>query len=176
MHPYTAVCHYHGGALKRVRRAAAYREAIDISEKAARAFLSRNGYGMVDDPVEELAAIAGEAIAMKNFFRSQIEELRYSAQAGEQLRAEVALYERALDRCMKALEVMAKLNISERRTKIAEAQAVLMTEAIKNILNRLDLTPAQRLIAGSVVPEELRAITAASVPAIPEPEGDFVSR
>lgn len=147
---------------------------MDKAETAARKFLAKNGYGKVDDPVEALSELAGEATAMKDFFRSQIEELRYSAQTGEQLRAEVGLYERALDRTMRILEVMAKLGISERRTQIAEAQAVMLMEVIKNVLDRIELTPGQKVLAAQVVPQELKAITAASAP-IPEPEGQFVS-
>lgn len=154
------------------QRASVFRGLVIASEKAARNFLAKEGYGKVDDPVEALAELGGEAIAMKNFFRAQIEELRYKAQTGEQLRAEVSLYERAMDRTAKILEMLAKLGISERRTQIAESQAVLLAEVIRNVLDSLDLTPSQKVIASTVVPQELRAITAAPA-VIAEPEGEF---
>lgn len=127
----------------------------------ASAYVQAAGFGRVEDPVEALGEIAGEVLVMKDWFRQQIEALRYQSASGEQLRAEVALYERALDRCVRVLEVMAKLGISERRTQIAEAQATVLVSVIANVLDRLELTEEQRVIAGTVVPEELRAIATA---------------
>jgi hypothetical protein len=123
-------------------------------------WLKQQGYTKVDDPVEALSQLAGEVWAAKDFFASQIEQLRYDHRSGEQLRAEVALYERALDRCIKVLEVMARLGISERRTRVAEAQAIMLAGVIDRVLDRLDLDEAQRMLALEIVPEELLAITA----------------
>lgn len=158
------VCFKHGAGAPQVRRKALDRRLQRQSWRAAINFLGNAGYRQIDDPVEALAELAGEVWAAKDYFASKIEQLRYSSQSGEQLRAEVALYERALDRCIKVLEVMARLGISERRTKVAEAQAILLAAVIQNVLGRLELSPDQEALALSVVPEELRAITA------PEPE------
>lgn len=143
-----------------MRRAAKDRANQRLAWVRATNFLTREGYRQIDDPVEALAELAGEVWAAKDFFAAKIEELRYSSNVGEQLRAEVALYERALDRCIKVLEVMAKLGISERRTKVAEAEAIMLAAVIQNVLGRLDLSPDQEALALSIVPEELRAITA----------------
>lgn len=142
---------------------------MNIEMAHARAYIADGRWGKVEDPIEALSELAAEVIVMKDYFRSQIEALRYQSPTGEQLRAEVALYERALDRCVRILETMAKLGISERRTAIAEAQAITLMAVISNVLDRLELTEDQRAIAGAVVPEELRAIEAAEAP---EPAAD----
>lgn len=157
------VCIYHGGKAPQVQGAAVRRLTEKEAQLRANRFLERQGIETitpVDDPIEKLALAAGEAKAMTDYFASRIEELRYSAQSGEQLRAEVALHERWFDRYSKLLEVQVRLGISERRVRIEEAQVMLMAEAIRNILRRLKLSPEQRHLAGSVVPEELRAIEA----------------
>lgn len=133
---------------------------MDKAEKRMRAFLDREGYGAVEDPLEAMSDLAAEVVAMKDYFRSSIQELRYDHRQGEQLRAEVILYERALDRTMKVLKLLGDMGISERRTQLAESQAVLIMGAVQNILNALDLTPEQQVIAGTVVPDELRALSA----------------
>jgi len=105
--------------------------------------------------------LAAEVWASKEYFKSKIESLRYEHHAGEQLRAEVALYERALDRCMKVLGEITRLGISERRARIQEAQAVLIVQAFQRVLDRLELSPQQKIVATQVVPQELRALSEA---------------
>jgi hypothetical protein len=144
-----------------VQRAAVRRANNWYAKKMALRMLETAGYERIDDPVEALAHLAGEVWAAKEFFRSKIDELRYQSATGEQLRSEVALYERALDRCMKVLDVMARLNISDRRTEIAEQQAVMIASAVQRMFDRLGLTYRQQQLAMTIVPEELRAITAA---------------
>lgn len=160
--PYQEICRYHGGLAPQALRKAREREALD----KARQFLAKEGYGHVDDPLEAMQDLAGEIVATKDFFRQQIDSLRYESRMGEELRAEVILYERALDRCMKVLKLLGDMGISERRTQLAESQAVMLMGAIQNILNALDLTPEQQVIAGTVVPDELRALTAPDAAAV----------
>lgn len=155
------VCWWHGAGTPNVQRAAVRRANNWYAKKMALRMLETAGYERIDDPVEALAHLAGEVWAAKEFFRSKIDELRYQSATGEQLRSEVALYERALDRCMKVLDVMARLNISDRRTEIAEQQAVMIASAVQRMFDRLGLTYRQQQLAMTIVPEELRAITAA---------------
>jgi hypothetical protein len=48
------------------------------------------------------------------------------------------------------------VGIEERRVKLAEAQGALLNQVIRRIVDRLDLSEAQRLLLPVVVPEELR--------------------
>ena len=157
------VCRYHGGGAPQVIGAAQRRLSEAEARKRANRYLQQQGIETIqpiDDPIDRLAQAAGEAKAMADYFASQIEELRYKTHTGEQLRAEVALHERWYDRYTKLLETQVRLGISERRVRIEEAQVLMMAQAIRNILKRLNLTADQQVIAGRVVAEEIRAIEA----------------
>jgi hypothetical protein len=147
------VCKFHGGKAPQVQAAAARR----TPEAKARAYLEKNGYEPLTDPVKVLADLAGEAVAMKDYFRSQIDQLRYEHRAGEQLRAEVALYERAMDRCVKVLTDIMRLGIAERRARIEEAQAVMMLNIFNTVLGRMDLPAQKRALAMEIIQQELTA-------------------
>jgi len=49
---------------------------------------------------------------------------------------------------------------AERRVKLAEQQGILVAAVIRRILTRLNLTDIQQGLVATVVPEELRALTA----------------
>jgi hypothetical protein len=63
-----------------------------------------------------------------------------------------------LDVCKAALAA----GVEERLVRVAEAYGTQLAGAIAGILSRLGLTDEQRVIAGSVVPETLRALAAVS--------------
>lgn len=50
--------------------------------------------------------------------------------------------------------------VEEGKLALAEDQAAVVAQGIRRILDRLDLSPAQQALVGTVVPEELRALTA----------------
>jgi hypothetical protein len=124
-------CWAHGGQLPGVRA----RAAQNITEQKAAATLARLDVAPVGDPLTALAEVAGQAVAWKNVMADRLNELtslRYEGHGtGEQLRAEVALWERALDRCEKFLVSMARLNIDDRLAKVTEAQAAMIEQALK---------------------------------------------
>lgn len=150
------VCRMHGGGAPQVKARGLER----VAQARAANFLSGQEYGPVEDPLGELLKLADEAIVAKEYFRSQIEELRYKGNTGEQLRAEVALWERAMDRCEKVLSTIVRLGIQERVTRVKEAEMVLLGQALDRILDRLELTPTQRAMSEAIVVEELEAISA----------------
>lgn len=87
-------------------------------------------------------------------------EWRYTDKAGaEQLRSEVTLYERALDRAVRAATAISKLNIEERYLAISEKQAASIIYIIDQVLTRLELSDLQReqarVIVGQVIEEML---------------------
>jgi hypothetical protein len=162
----TNVCFYHGAEAPQVKQAAIKRVSERKALQKAERWLARQGYEQIDDPLGELVNLASEATAYRELFRAQVDrlmeadEVRYEHRAGEQLRAEMALWERAADRCLKVYSEIVRLGIAERQVRIREAEIVLMAQAIRNILGRLELSPKQKTIAGQVVAEELRAIEA----------------
>lgn len=158
------VCHFHGGNAPQVKAAAARRLHQHEIEKKAKLIVARAGYEPVEDPVEKLSEVAGRVIA----FMEAVDELvdlskvRYESQAGEQLRAEVALFERSLDRSAKILESIIKLDLAGRRTKIEEAKILLVMTAINQAFSRVNLPAIEKARVIQVFQEELGALSAAS--------------
>lgn len=158
------VCSVHGGKAKQIKAAAARRLAaqkLEAEARAAIAFESRQG---VTDPFEALSLLADEALAMKEALASRVNSLkqvRYTAHGAgtEQLRAEVALYERAMDRAAKFLDMLVRSGFEERRVKVSEQQGLLFASVIRSILVELgqDVTPGGP--AAQVVVKHLRALS-----------------
>jgi len=149
-------CKLHGGCTPTVSRGA-HRQAV---EHRARAIIAAEGLEPVADPVAVMTRLAAEAVALVGAFRHMVEgldTLRYPTKTGEQLRAEVVLYERALDRAEKFAHDLAKLRLEERVVRITEAQATSLYELITVTLTapELGLTTdqiesARRLLAAAV--------------------------
>ncbi len=107
------LCWVHGGKARQNRQAAERRQAAAAIEQDAAAILASEGLDSVDDPVREIGRLALEALALKKAAGARTNALgtgiRYKDSKGsEQLRSEVALYERAMDRSMRFLEVAAR--------------------------------------------------------------------
>lgn len=156
-HVGTGRCSWHGGASPNGTKAAREQE---VSEQAARE-LARLDVPPVTDPLTELARLAGQAVAWKDMMAAKVNELsgiRYeSERGGEQLRAEIALWERALDRCVATLTAMAKLNLDERQMRITEGQARLVNEVLRGALAELGLDPQSEAVR-PVIARHLRIV------------------
>ena len=72
------------------------------------------------------------------------------------------LWNEERDRLARAAAAAIKAGIEERRVALAEQHGQAIAAAIHRILDRLDLDARQRTLVGQVVPDELRAITAAA--------------
>jgi hypothetical protein len=145
-------CKLHGGATPTHQQAA-------IASQAT-AQLVRLNLPPVDDPLSALASVTAEVLAWKDQIAAKVNDLtslRYSTEGGEQLRAEVALWERALDRCERFLTAMARLNIDERLAAIAEAQAQVIMDAIRIGLEAAGVDAGQRKVALAAVKDHLAA-------------------
>jgi hypothetical protein len=126
-HPGFGRCKLHGGCAPGPR--------LDALNQQAAAELARLDVPPVTDPLTELARVAAQAVAWKNAMGEKVNELtslRYEAAAGtgEQLRAEIALWERALDRCVATLTAMAKLNIEDRLAGVRKQTADMLERAL----------------------------------------------
>lgn len=160
------VCRMHGGAKSAARANAERRLAATAAEADARRLLAHEGHQGVSDPVEVIARLATEADAMRAALASRVNALRdlrfEDAKGSEQLRSEVALYERALDRTARFCEVLARLGYAEREQerldRLARQEAELLAAAVHRILGALDLSEVQRQVAPGVVARELRAV------------------
>lgn len=160
------VCASHGSKSKQARAAAERR----IEQAKAESWLLANiddalPLASIDDVYDELLAVAGQASAWRKVLASRVaalEQLGYEGVTGEQVRADVALFERSMDRAMKAGELIVRLDIEGKRQRsierLAEQHGHVLAEVIRRILTQLNLSPEQQTLVGTVVPAELRAI------------------
>jgi hypothetical protein len=141
-----------------------------LVEKRARMELSQVNYPAeaIENPLEELGKLAGEALRWKNILAAHVAELttvRYSIAnddggRSEQIRGEVQLYERSLADVGRLLVAIGRLNIDDRMVKIEERKADIVVRAIEAGLRAANVDQAHweraRLAAGA----EIRRLTA----------------
>jgi len=153
-------CKLHGGCMPGNRIAA-------INEQA-RQLLYKHDAGPVNDPLEALQRLAGRALALEETIGELVNKLgsiRYESggeSSSEQLRAEVAVLERAMDRCGRLLVDIAKLNIEERLTKVTEQQAAMTVAALTAALGEMGLPVEKQREARTLVARHLRLAPAAA--------------
>jgi hypothetical protein len=109
------VCWTHGGAVGRVKAAAARR----VAESAAMAVYERysaNGDGPAVDVIRELARLAAEVRRFADFTGARVEALTAGEWRPDEPRAaaELSLYERAVDRASRLMVDLARLGIDAR--------------------------------------------------------------
>lgn len=159
-----SVCATHGGSAGHVKAAAARRLEVAAVEADVAAVIASEGLEPITSPLEALALLATETLAMKSALAARVNalsDITTTSKLGvEALKVEVALYERAIDRSGKFLDLLAKSNFEERRLRIDEQTALQFVQVMTKVLDRLDLSPSQRILVGTVVPEELRALDA----------------
>lgn len=154
-------CKLHGGSTG-TQVVAAERQRIEV--QARRLLADLGDAEPVTDPLGELQRLAGEILGLKNIagrLVDGLDSLRYTAANGtEQLRAEVGVYERAVDRTERVLTSMVRLGTEERQTRLAEAQAAVVVAVLSGALDDAGVTGevAQRVREALAV--RLRAVTA----------------
>lgn len=149
-------CRKHLGTTPTVAQAA-QRERV---EHEVRAMLVQRGVTAVDDPLTELQLLAGEMRAWKEAVGEKVNalvSLRYEGGGtGEQLRAEVGVYERAADRYERILVDMARLGLDERLVRVQEGQAALMTSIFLGALGDLGLAEEIQQAGRRAIAERVR--------------------
>jgi len=128
-------CRKHGGkTLEQLREDG---RAATLERQAAAA-LARLDVTPVTDPLTELARLAAQAVAWKDVMAAKVNELtqiRYEGGQGtEQVRSEIVLWERALDRCISTLTAIVRLNIEGRMAAVREATARMLEQALDSAL------------------------------------------
>jgi hypothetical protein len=150
-------CKTHGGGSPQAKRAAVVRDV----EQQIRKTLHGLEVVPVKDPLTALSELAGEVTNWKDNLAAHVGQLKtygYSGEHGEQIRAEVQLYERALDRTVTILDKIARLDIDSRLAAIGERQADLVEAALAAALAALELTVDQEQKAWGAVGAHLRAL------------------
>ncbi len=157
----STVCRMHGGSAPQVKAKAAERVAQQEFDQEMTRTLARLQVAPVDNPLTVLAQLAGQAVAFKDALAERVNELssiRYEDLKGsEQLRSEVALWERALDRCERFVTSMARLKIDDRLAKVEEAQVEVLLAALDAGLLAVDVDPSRRVAAKAAAARQLRS-------------------
>jgi hypothetical protein len=144
------VCDRHGGSLPVVKRAAFEQilnrtaeqtlHEITAVERQTGMVMRSRPFEPVQNPFLELMDLAGEMKAFKDRIGARvdamnIEEFRYEHErAGEQIRAEIMIYIKAMERLEACLTKIAKLGIEERMMRITERQAEIIEQALLRTL------------------------------------------
>jgi hypothetical protein len=157
-HPGYGLCKLHGGSTgSKTVHAARVR-----AEAEARAALAELGATPVGDPLAALLKLAGQVISWQEATSklvNELEEVRYEGATGaEQLRAEVALYERAMDRAVNVLAAIARLNIEERLARVTERQADAVIGAIDAALAAAGVVGQDAARAKQAAARHLRSV------------------
>lgn len=117
----------------------------------------------VQDPLTELQRIAGELIAVKNWLRGHVERLetiRYEGRAGEQVRAELVVYQASLRDATSALATIVKLGIDERLSRIQESAVASIVEAVDRGVRESGITGSQAVQVKAAIAGHLRMVAA----------------
>lgn len=170
-HPGSTVCVKHGAAAPAVRAAAARRRA----ERAAVLAVETFGLPVEVDPhtalLEELHRTAG-AVAWLGAVVSDLDrdaivwgktrDKEGGEDAGRTFEAKpnawVALWQSERKHLIDVSRECIRAGIEERRVQLAEAAGQELASVLRRVLDRLELSDAQKSLALTVVPEEFRAV------------------
>lgn len=167
--PGGVVCSAHGGKSSQALRAAQEREnrriMTELYEADPQAAIAAYGTEAIADPLDMLSRLtAAAAHTMEAMGKrvNDLSEIRYeNDKGGEQIRGEVKLYMAAMAQTGKFLDMLIKSGFEERRVKLDEQTATMFVTAMQQVCARLQLTPEQAVLVGTVVPEVLRGLESA---------------
>ena len=96
----------------------------------------------VTDPLSALQLLAGQAVVWMDVIGEKVNDLRsirYSTEGGEQIKGEIVVMERAMDRVGKLLVDIAKLNIEGRLAGIRQQTADMLERALDAALEKAEV-------------------------------------
>lgn len=148
MHGQTT-CAAHGGRAPAARAAARRRLALQAAEADAGRLLASSASVGLEDPFDALATVAAEAVALKDALAARVNalrEVRYQASGAgtEQLRAELAMYERSLDRVARIADNMIRLDFEGRKVELEQSRASVVIAAVRGALEVVELSAEDR--------------------------------
>lgn len=151
------VCRFCGGASPQVEAARLRRVAL----RDAKSALGQIGIPIPDTGVEEAVQAALDAAHGQLMGTTLL--LLNADEGDERLEAFADLHDRAISRLATVGKAAADMGVAERRTKLAETQSVMVAHVLREIVNRLGLTPEQRAAFPSIAREVLTQLPGAPI-------------
>lgn len=160
----TVVCYWHGGASPGAQAKAAEVLVLREAERTIASLSSETRpLTSLQEVYQELLDIAGLSKQWREILQqrvSQLTRLGYEGITGEQVKADVLLFERAITRSAKITTEIARLNLEERKQALNERMAQQIYGTIVHILDDLELTDEQQERVKEIVPARMRELTA----------------
>jgi hypothetical protein len=141
------VCNQHGANAGSLTRTIATRRVIDgkVADRLGEVMEVHGDRLLkprpIENPFDELLSLLAEVKELKDIMRQEVHDLiaaramRYTNKnVGEQLRVEILVYERAVERLMNGLVQVSKLRIEERLAGIREEQLRMLEQALDKAL------------------------------------------
>ena len=165
------VCGYHGGNNKVARAAGLRRHAEKQRTKALEAkanrLLGHEGLEPVADPLEELGRVANVARELMHSLGARVNALQdielLDDKNAPHARVEAEMYERAIDRTARLLDMLVKHGYTERQVKVAEQQAMMVAGVLTRVLAELNMGPQVLDQAKQLLAEEFRQLEARTI-------------
>lgn len=156
------ICRMHGGSSPQNLAAAQERIRTREIQASAAAVLAHEGVGVVEDPLAELSKLAASSQALMDALGARVNSLdeleHFDAKNSPAIKAEVQMYERAMDRTHRLLDSLVRHGYTERQVQIQEAEALLVAGVLRRVIAALGLTPDQQKQAQTLLAAEFRAL------------------
>lgn len=157
-HPGFGRCKLHGGCAPSGEVAAAEQETRYLLGQLV------PDRAPVDDPAGELRRIAAIALTWMEACGEAIRDLKnfrfLDAKGAEQLRSEIPMFERSMERAANLLAVIAKLGLDEREVAVSEAKASMLLRALEAGLAEHGITGPQAAAIKQATGRHLRLVKA----------------
>lgn len=163
--PGQEICRMHGGSAPQNKAAAEVRLRTRKIEADANRDLAYIGLEPVEDPLAELSKLAGASQALMEALGARVNSLteleHFDAKNSPAIKAEVQMYERAMDRTHRLLDSLVKHGYMERQMQLQESEAMLVAGILKRVISSLGLAPEQQKQAMTLLATEFRSLEAA---------------
>ena len=141
------VCGTHGGKAPQAKAAGLARHEekrrVRKLEAKANAMLAYEGLEPVEDPLTELGKVANAAQQLMHSLGERVNALNavehMDLKDTPQIRIEAEMYERAIDRTARLLDMLVKHGYMERQVQLQEQQALLIAGMLSRVLSALGL-------------------------------------
>lgn len=159
--PGATVCHYHGGSVPAVKRAAERRLALAAAEQEVAARVATSGPLTLRDVYAELARTGAMVVAWRDLLAGKVAELERlhgpDHNGDERVKADVQLFERAMDRAARVLELIARLDLDARVAALDARTGDALARVLRRVIERAEMSDdARRDALERIVPAELR--------------------